>query len=75
MDERKEEVKSLLLTKGWKILIEEFNKKKEALKSLIIDSDFDAQTGVANAKKYQAMYFAVESFEDMVQDLISEEEE
>ena len=79
MDEKtkSEEVKALVMTRGWKILIKEFLKKKESLKSLLMDTDLDTKEGLDNGRKYQAMFNAIEAFEENTRDIIeiSKEEE
>ena len=66
-----DEIKHTLTTSGWRYLKIEFNKKKESIKNLLMDTDLDTVDGKANARKYQAMFNAIEGFEDNVRDILA----
>lgn len=71
---KQEELKNLLLTKGWKILVAEFKSKKESLLGLLMDTNLDTKEGLDNGRKYQAMFNAIEAFEETIRDIIEDVE-
>lgn len=75
MKSRVEEIKGLVITPGWKYLKEEFLKKKESLKELLMETNLDEKEGLDNARKFQAMFNAIDGFEELIQDIIVDLEE
>lgn len=72
MKELYEEILHTVESKGFRALKDNFMSKKEGYKELLMDTDLDSEIGIANAKKYQAMYHTIDSFFEEVADIVKD---
>lgn len=65
-------IKKLLTMPGWRLLKEEFNKKKQSYLDLLVDTDIETEEERGMNRKYRAMYNSIEAFFEDVKDILEE---
>jgi len=69
-EDKAEAIQKTLSTQGWRILKEEFMKKKQEYLGLLADTEIEDEVGRGNNRVYRAMYNSIDAFFDDVKDIL-----
>ena len=71
-EDKAEAIKKTLSTSGWRVLKEEFMKKKQEYLGLLVDTEIEDEAGRGNNRLYRAMYNSIDAFYEDVKDILEE---